>query len=243
MTATATRRLGASALALLVVVARRRGRRVTGPRGGLPLLDLLAGAGRRDRWAFATDGPASSVPADGSVEGWRFAVTTRPARPDDAPARLRTSTRSAAARRPQPDRKRVGARRRPGPGRVSLRRASAPRDDRHVRRRRPEDATGYEVLRSVTEVRTEDGLVCGVAGYPTGECAPVLDEAEAAALVARAEAAPAAVPVASSPTVSGMDDAGRAAGDAGGSPLPTVLAIAVLAGIAVVLALRYRRTR
>ena len=54
-----------------------------------------------------------------------------------------------------------------------------------------DDATGYQVLRSALEVRTEGGLVCGIDGYPSGECAPVVDDPPAIA-VGRRHRVPAA---------------------------------------------------
>ncbi len=242
MTATATRRLGASALALLVVVAVAVAVASPARAAAYRYWTYWQAPAGATAWVFATQGPGTSVPADGSVEGWAFGVTTDSANPDDAPGPAPDFDAVCGQTPPQPDRKRVALVVDPGAAAFAPD-GQAPPATIGTCVLAPEDASGYEILRSVTEVRIEDGLVCGVAGYPTGECAPVLDEAEASELVARAEAAPTAVPAASNPAVSGMDDAGRAAGDEGGSPLPTVLVITVLAAIAVVLALRYRRTR
>ena len=41
-------------------------------------------------------------------------------------------------------------------------------------------ATGYNVLRSVFPVRTSAGLICGIDGYPTIECADVVSDSSSA---------------------------------------------------------------
>ena len=92
----------------------------------------------RSAWTFATQGPGTSVPADGSVEGWRFGVTTAVrATADDAPrhaARLRR--RSAASTPAAAGRKRVALVVDPGPGGHRARRADAAGDRHHLRRGR-----------------------------------------------------------------------------------------------------------
>ena len=113
------------------------------------------------------------------------------------------------------------------------------------------DASGYEILRSVAEVRTENGLVCAVAGYPTGECAPVLDDAEAAAVLAAASAEAAlasASPAATVTPVDGMDvdgsDGVAADSSSGGTPLATIAVVALLViGVGVWIAVSRRRNR
>ncbi len=128
-------------------------------------------------WRFATLGPASAVPVDGSVEGWRFAITSAAGSAGDAP-----ETNPATAfdsicggTAPQPGVKRVA---------LAIDFGSpqdAPDGDRY-----PVDistcvvgeqgATGYELLRSITDVRVGDGLICGIAGYPLAECAELVED-------------------------------------------------------------------
>jgi hypothetical protein len=42
------------------------------------------------------------------------------------------------------------------------------------------DATGYNILRSAMTVRTSNGFICGIDGYPAIECADVVDNATTA---------------------------------------------------------------
>ena len=182
-------------------------------------------------WAFATQGPGTAVPADGAVEGWAFGVTTASADPDDAPAALPDFAAVCGATAVQPDSKRVALVIDPGPAAVAPD-GDTPPPPRTTCVVAAEEATGYEILRSVVEVRTESGLVCGVDGYPSTECAPVLDDAEAQALLAaastEADASVASGPAADAAPSDPTDSAPAA--DAG-SPAAT---IAVVGGLAVI---------
>ncbi len=101
-------------------------------------------------------------------------------------------------------------------------------------------ASGYDVLRAAATVRTEDGLVCGIADYPARECATVLDDAEAAALLAAAEASdPTPSPL---PSVTGLPTGPDGSGGVGGgSPLATLLVAVLLIGAAAFGWHRFRR--
>jgi LPXTG-motif cell wall-anchored protein len=38
------------------------------------------------------------------------------------------------------------------------------------------DTNGYDLLKTVVELRTDNGFICGISGYPASECAtPVAD--------------------------------------------------------------------
>ncbi|MBT4948709.1 MAG: hypothetical protein HON35_02870, partial [Actinobacteria bacterium] len=38
------------------------------------------------------------------------------------------------------------------------------------------DANGYNLLKNIVELRTDNGFICGISGYPLSECAtPVAD--------------------------------------------------------------------
>jgi len=128
-------------------------------------------------WRFATIGPASAVPVDGSVEGWRFAITSAAGSAGDAPeANPATAFDSICG----------GTAAQPGVKRVALAidfgmPQHAPDGERY-----PVDistcvvgeqgATGYELLRSITDVRVGDGLICGITGYPLAECAELVED-------------------------------------------------------------------
>jgi hypothetical protein len=217
MTTTTTRSLGASALALLVVVV------------ALAAPPARAAAYRywtywqsspgASAWAFSTQGAGTSVPADGSVEGWAFGVTTDSGARDDAPATDPDFDSICGGTPVALDSKRVALVIDPGPAAIAPDGQVPPAVVATCVVAEP-DASGYDILRSVAQVRTEDGLVCGIAGYPTGECAPVLDDAEAADLRAAAEATS---PVASAmPSVTGLPGGPDGSAGSGGSPVATI---------------------
>lgn len=181
-------------------------------------------------WAFSTQGPGTSVPADGAVEGWAFGITTASADPDDAPAAAPDFASICGDTPAQPGAKRVALVIDVGPAAVAPD-GDTPPASRSTCVVAAEDATGYEILRSVVEVRTESGLICGVDGYPTAECAPVLDDAEAQALLAAASAEPEATAQAPDAAASDTTAADAPAGTNSGSPIAT---IAVIGGIALV---------
>lgn len=192
-------------------------------------------------WTFASAGPASLIPADGSVQGWRFAVTTAAGTASSQP-RTAPSFADICADTPATDgSKRVALVIDPGTG-ADAPPGQLPGDVQTSCVVADTDATGYQITRSVTTVRAEgSGLVCGVGGYPTGECAPVVDEPSASspAPTTSAAATPDAIGAGSA-----MDAAPAAApaSEAGaGSPLP-LLAVLVLAA-AVGGALVWRRRR
>ena len=126
------------------------------------------------RWVFAQQGPATSVPPDGSVEGWRFGVSGASA--GLTPRAAAASAFAIACRdiKPRAGTKRVAVVVDPGlavqapPGEQPF--ASAVRCAQV-----PTDASGYDVLRAVTEVRIGNGLVCGIGGYPRSECAVAIN--------------------------------------------------------------------
>lgn len=123
-------------------------------------------------WDFAAAGPASSIPADGSVEGWHFGITSITGTATDAPGvnPVDAFARACGSVPPSMGTKRIALVIDPGspadapagqqPGQVRLACAQV-----------PVEANGYQALRSVAPVRTEDGLVCGIDDYPIGECA------------------------------------------------------------------------
>jgi hypothetical protein len=201
MTATTmwSRRVAGTALAVLLVVAS----------------GLLAGAapasaasyrywtywqGTAGAWTFATAGPASLIPQDGSVEGWRFAVTSQSGGASDAPRAAPSFKDICGTVTPAAGNKAVALVVDPGPAQTAPD-GQIPPPVLSTCVEIAADATGYQVLRSVVEVRTEKGLVCGVGGYPTGECAPAV-ELPSAGSVALAPTGPTATPSTAEPLAS-----------------------------------------
>jgi hypothetical protein len=192
-------------------------------------------------WDFATQGPGTAVPADGAVEGWAFGVTTESGSKDDAPATPPDFAALCGATPAEPGRKRVALVVDSGPA------AFAPKGQVTPSALATcvvadAGATGYDVLRSVVEVRTDGGLVCGVAGYPTDECAALLDADEAAALLAGAAAA--GPEPSATASVTGMPGTTDGTTDVGaGSPVATVVVAALLIGAAAYFVRRQRSVR
>ncbi len=226
MTTTRTsRRTGATAAGLvLVVVALLAGAQAAHAASYRYWTYWQGGTGD---WAFATAGPAALIPANGAVEGWRFAVTTQAGSADDSPG-VPPSFADICGPTPAAEgSKRVALVVDPGLPSAAPEGQSPP-SGIVTCVEVPADATGYQVLRSVTGVRTESGLICGIDGYPTGECAPVVDDqpaSPAASPAASAAGSPAASESAMAPSAT------PAANDSG-TPWATlaVMALAAVVG-------------
>lgn len=126
------------------------------------------------QWTFSQTAPGTTTPADGSVQGWRFAVSgTTSSRP---PRTIPPFNEICGKVRPVDGQKRVGVIIDPGttedapqgatPGQATATCVVA-----------PTDATATQVLQAATDVRTDSsGMVCGVAGFPATGCGdPVAD--------------------------------------------------------------------
>ena len=129
-----------------------------------------------DTWSYSPVGPASTNPADGSVQAWRFDASS-PGVPGLAPANSPRAAFEIACADVDPivDIKRVAIVIDSGD------QALAPSGETP-----PEpavycavgtlDANGYDLLKSVVVLRTDGGFTCGISGYPLSECAtPVAD--------------------------------------------------------------------
>lgn len=119
-------------------------------------------------WAFATTGADQQTPADGSVEGWRYAVgdlaTPR------LPRAVATFEQACATTPATPDTKRVGVVIDYGRQADAPEGAGEPPAARVACAQVPTAATGAQVLAAVAEVRVEDNLVCGVDSFPATGC-------------------------------------------------------------------------
>lgn len=183
-------------------------------------------------WAFSHQGAGTSIPADGSVEGWHFAVSGSAA---DAKARPGVDASTAFAdicggQVEQPGRKRVALVIDPGPAGIAPD-GEAPGAPVRTCVVADTDATGYEILRSQVPVRVEGGLVCGVDGYPAHECAPVVDASLASAMPDPATANAASNPLNSMVSV----------GSGNGGSLATILVVLFIAALGYFL-LRKRKS-
>ncbi len=127
-------------------------------------------------WSFSSQG-ASRRPADGTVDGWRFAISE--ASSSTIPPRHSSSfSRICGSTDPVEGSKRVGlvvdfgttsdAPDGEAPGALINTCVVA-----------PADANGYEVLDlAAIQMRTDSGLICGLNGYPATECGVVVADPE-----------------------------------------------------------------
>ncbi len=119
------------------------------------------------KWAFAQKGSDQITPADGAVDGWRFAVG------DASASRLPRAVvgfEQICSKTPaQAGKKRVGLVIDFGRTADSSDAASPPPPKATCAVVAPA-ANSTEVLKTTGELRTEKGLVCGVAGYPATGC-------------------------------------------------------------------------
>ena len=186
--------------------------------------------GTSGEWVFATAGPAFTLPADGAVEGWRFAVTTQSGTASAKPTRDADFNAICSETPAQPDLKRVALVVDFGIPQDAPTSESAPSAIATCVSIKQE-ASGYDVLRSVVEVRTDDGLICGLAGYPALECAPIVEDKGAAAPSAQ---------VSSAPKPDDLTTQAALAPSTANGPLAT---IAVVAAIAVITSAIWWRRR
>jgi hypothetical protein len=119
-------------------------------------------------WAFAQTGPADTVPANGAIEGWRFAVTGEESArfprvtPDFAticpPASVPAGSKQVAVVLDYGTAEDAPA-------------GETPPAARGACATVPEDATGADVMAAVSELRLGDGgFICGFDGYPATGC-------------------------------------------------------------------------
>ncbi|MFF8843910.1 SCO2322 family protein [Streptomyces sp. NPDC015127] len=123
-----------------------------------------------ERWTYATEGPATARPADGSVTGFRFAVSEDSG--DAAQPRTAPDFAAICARTPAQD----------GTKRVALvvdfgTPEDAPQGERPPTRRTAcarvaPDATAAEALAGVAKPLRYNGdaLLCAISGYPRSGC-------------------------------------------------------------------------
>lgn len=126
-------------------------------------------------WSYSSFGPASLRPADGSVEGWRFGIGSGTTGAGLTPRTAPDFQRVCATTEATPDTKRVAIVIDPGlPEHAPA--GESPRSAWAMCVTAPPSATGFDILRAAASVRTRQGMVCGLAGYPTSECAVIVND-------------------------------------------------------------------
>ncbi|HET9632673.1 MAG TPA: SCO2322 family protein [Terrabacter sp.] len=124
-------------------------------------------------WAFAQKGPDQTVPKDGTVEGWRFAVADESS--TRFPRAVLTFDQLCGATPAQAGKKRVGLVLDFGRPADAADGATPPQPKASCAVV-PTDATSSAVLATAGEVRAEKGLVCAIAGYPATDCGGAVKE-------------------------------------------------------------------
>ena len=187
-------------------------------------------------WSYASEGSGTRIPADGDVEGWRFAIAgdgsfVAPSIPPDFAS-------ICSQQSPAEGLKRIALVIDPG----SSGEAPAGEEPGPIRTEcvvTNAKATGYQVLAQMAEVRTDAGFVCGLDEYPASECAPLVDAAEATEvdpstnLAATGVSEPASTTTASNESTSTRDS---------GTPLLTAAAVSLVALIGFGIWRRRRHT-
>ncbi len=196
------------------------------------------------QWQFSQVAPGGTLPADGAVQGWRFAVTTVAGSSSAAP---RTDPALAFQRACSDVQARAGTKR------VAIvidtgAAADAPEGQQPPAARSAcavveQDATGAQALMSIAEPRVEDGLVCAVDGYPVGECAITVN------MTSTGSAAPQLMDVlvnsqTSAGTTAPTTSTSAPAAETAGSPTGAIITAALLVvGLAIAWWLQRRRLR
>lgn len=133
--------------------------------------------GTGDTWSFAQKGAAETVPADGSVEGWRYAL----AGPNDSKLPRAKGNFGAICAKAQPAEglKRVAVVVDQGTGADAPEGATPAGEVSGTCVIADQQATGADLLGMLADVRIENGMTCGINGYPAAGCGAekvVIDE-------------------------------------------------------------------
>ncbi|EWT00583.1 hypothetical protein N865_14595 [Intrasporangium oryzae NRRL B-24470] len=190
-------------------------------------------------WAFAQKGPDQTVPTDGSVEGWRFAVGDESS--SRLPRAVLTFEALCASTPAQSGSKRVGLVVDFGRPADSADGTTTPPAAKATCAVVPAAATSTDVLRTAGELRMDKGLICAVAGYPATDCGGEVKELSAAAKAADTPiqiAAPAATPTAT-PSGATSPQAVAATTTAASSSGGTSTAAYVIAGLVLLAILAF----
>ncbi|MFE9934383.1 SCO2322 family protein [Streptomyces sp. NPDC005533] len=177
------------------------------------------------RWSYATQGPSTARPKDGSVQGFRFSVSKDAADQAAQPRAAADFEAVCGSTAPAQGRKRVALVVDFGVPADAPSGEAPPQDaPRTACAQVAPEATAAEALASVAKPLRYNGaaLLCAVSGYPRQGCGEPMADAPAASASAAASATPAA------PAAPTADDGGPSAGLLAG-----MAAVAALAAAAV----------
>jgi hypothetical protein len=123
-----------------------------------------------NRWTTAMEGPATTQPADGSVEGWNYTFSAEGAVDPAAPSMQPDFAALCGETKSTDGEKRVGFIIEFGDPVIYPEGDSAPQTSSGCVSV-PTNATGLEVLNKVASVRAgEGGFICGINGFPSKDC-------------------------------------------------------------------------
>ncbi|MGW0672667.1 SCO2322 family protein [Streptomyces sp. NPDC002746] len=189
-------------------------------------------------WAYATQGPSLVRPDDGSVQGFRFAVSADSqdaAKPRRSPDFAKICADTAA----KDGSKRVALVIDPGTA-ADAPQGETPPPPRTACARVPKDASSAEALASVAKPLRygSDALLCAISGYPVAGCGEQVSGTTGTESGRATASAPTSAPTSASASASGSGGSG------GGGPSAGVLfgvGAVLLLGIAAVAQARRRR--
>jgi hypothetical protein len=189
------------------------------------------------KYSFAKTGPADYTPKDGSVEAYRYGLSSTAAgvAPRTAPRTYTVDEICEASPAAEAGQKRVGVLIDYGTP-AEAARGETPAEPRAACAVVPAKANGQQVLDAVADVRLDKQLLCGIDGYPVKTCSVTVKNPPAGAKEQRV-----AFEVPAKPSA---DDTSPAASDSDGGfswPLAAALAgVVVIGGGAVALSRRNR---
>jgi hypothetical protein len=194
-------------------------------------------------YVFATTGPADFVPEDGTVEAYRYGLSSAS---DGLRPRTEATTYAVddlcADEKAQTGQKRVGVLIDYGTP-ADAPKGATPPEPRAACAVVPDKANGQQVLDAAADLRLEKQIVCGIDGYPVTTCSVTVKNAPAPATE---QAVDFAMPASKGTAAQAASDEGssdQAASDEGGVPWPlvgVVAAVVLLGGGALALARRNR---
>jgi len=129
-----------------------------------------------DSWVFSPVGSASTNPPEGSAQAWRFDATSPSVAgvpPADTPSAV--FERACGDVLPIVGTKRVAIVIDSGDPALSPEGEVPPAPTAYCAVGKL-DTHGYDLLKTVVELRTDNGFICGVSGYPASECATAVDD-------------------------------------------------------------------
>lgn len=188
------------------------------------------------KYVFATTGPSDYTPKDGSVEAYRYGLSSTAAglAPRTAATTYTVDEICRASPAAKAGQKRVGVLIDYGTA-ADAAQGESPAEPRAACAVVPTKATGQQVLDAVADIRLDKQLLCGIDGYPVTTCSVTVKNPPAAA-----KDEPVAFTV---PAKAAASDTSAADSEEGGFPWPlagALAAVVVIGGGALALSRRNR---